>query len=94
MLQVANIALPLDFGPANDPEELACAVADKLGIERDSIASVSMLRRGIDARSRRNIHFVVTAEIELVDPALEATLLESDSKNSDIKAVTPYEPPA
>ena len=53
-----------------------------------------MLRRGIDARSRRNIHFVVTAEVELADPALEATLLDPDSKNPDLKAATPYEPPA
>ena len=94
MLQVSNIALPLNFGPANDPEELACAIASKLGIERDAIVSVRMLRRGIDARSRRNIHFVVTAEVVIADDALEVELLDpSHGASSDLKAAMPYEPP-
>ncbi|MGI6221353.1 MAG: NAD(P)/FAD-dependent oxidoreductase [Coriobacteriales bacterium] len=92
MLQVANIALPLDFGPANNPEELAAAVAAKLDIERGSIAAVRMLRRGIDARSRRNIHFVVTAEVELADDVLEQELLARG--DGSIKPASPHEPPA
>ena len=84
MLQVSDIAMPLDFGIENDLDELAGAVARKLGLPRDALASVTMLRRAVDARKKSNVHFVVTALVELVDEQQE------EAVSSRMKNVKPY----
>ncbi len=65
MIQLSNIKMPLDFGIDNDGRALEDAVARELKIDRKSIKSILMLRRAVDARKKSDVHFVITAIVEL-----------------------------
>ncbi len=86
MIQVSNIQMPLDWGISNDMEALKSKAASMLGVSKRDFATFDLYRRGVDARRKSNVHFVVTA-IATLDPAREQELCES------CKDVKPYAPP-
>ena len=77
MLEVSNIRLPLDAGlPGEAGASLArAAAADALGVQRCDVASVRVLKRSVDARKKRDVHFAAALGVELRDAALEEEAL-------------------
>lgn len=70
--------------PVERPEdELPDEIADALGVAPDDVVRWNILRRSIDARSRRDIQYVHTLAVDVRDESAVA-------KSSD---VTPYTPP-
>jgi len=65
MLRVTGIRLPLDHGPA----ALAGAAAARLGVAETAVQSVSVVRRGYDARRAPAIAFVYTVDVAVRDEA-------------------------
>ena len=68
MLQVANIALPLAFGPANDPEELARANENSAGYT--AITNFTGTKAAIELCHLVNILPDSNPEVELTIPSI------------------------
>ena len=62
-LKVTNIRLPVEV----PEEELAHELALKLGINDDELQSFRILRKSLDARSRLDLRFVYSAEVNVTD---------------------------
>lgn len=77
MLEVSNVKLSLDAGsPGLSGEGLTrTAAADALGISEESLRSVRVLKRSVDARKKRDVHFVATLGVAFFDEAAEAAVL-------------------
>ncbi len=71
-LKVSNVRLELDDSEITLPEKLA----QRLGIGRDDLSRVRILRKSLDARNHDDLHFVYTAEVEV--PGDESALLGRD----------------
>lgn len=79
-LKITNIRLPVE-----EPESgLVRVIARRLGVKADEIVSCRILRKSLDARSRRDLRFVYSAVVELPD---EAGCLKKS--NSEISAYVP-----
>jgi uncharacterized FAD-dependent dehydrogenase len=64
VFKVAGIELPL-----GEPEDsLSSRIAQRLGISPGDIARLRILRRSLDARQHRNIHFLYSAEVDIPAP--------------------------
>lgn len=92
MLEISNVALPLDAGvPGQSAEALVrAAAAEALGVGRDDAREVRVVKRSVDARKKRDVHFVATLAVTLADTAAEAYVLAEGRAN--VKAHVPYEP--
>lgn len=78
MIELNNIALPLDAGlPDREHELLFRAAADALGVTVAGIRDVRLLKRSVDARRKANVHFVATLGVTL-DPHVTAPRASSD----------------
>lgn len=75
MLEISNVALPLDAGLENGEGLLRTAAAQVLDICVADIREVRVLKRSVDARKKQNVHFVATLEVALTNEALEAHVL-------------------
>ena len=62
-LKVANVRLELDETELALPDKLA----GRLGVGRDALARVRILRKSLDARRQDDLHFVYAAEVDLPD---------------------------
>lgn len=76
MIEIRNLELPLSAGGSWDSAGLRPAAARRLGVGEDSIASVRLLKRSVDARRKANVHFVVTIGVTLVATADEAGVVQ------------------
>lgn len=102
MLEVSNVKLPLDAGlPGVEGEGLVRAVAVRaLGVATDEVAEVRLVKRSVDARKKRDVHFVATLGVELVDAAAEDRVLAVAQQRggagaisgTHVKRLVPYEP--
>ena len=102
MLEVSNIRLPLDAGlPGGAGASLArAAAAGALGVRRCDVVAVRVLKRSVDARKRRDVHFAATLGVELRDAALEEEVLAAAAgrdgagatAGTRVKRHAPYEP--
>ena len=63
MLRLTDLKLPLD----HPPEALAAAIRTRLKLSAEALRSVSVFRRGYDARKRGAIVLVYTVDVELAD---------------------------
>lgn len=98
MLEISNLALPLDAGLEGKQAEklVRRAAARALNIPPSDIAEIRLLKRSIDARKKHDVHFVATLGIELTGgaqaeaAAIEAAALRKGAAN--VKAHRPYEP--
>ncbi len=64
-IRLTEIKLPLD----HSSEALHSAVRERLKLKADEIVSVSIFRRGFDARKKSDIHFIYTLDVVTTDPA-------------------------
>jgi uncharacterized protein len=64
MLRITELRLPLDRGEADDAA-LRRAIAARLGIAAEHVRSISVFRRGYDARKRSAIQLVYTVDAEI-----------------------------
>ncbi len=101
MLEVSNVYLPLDAGlPGSAADDLIRnAAACTLGVDRDALGTVHVLKRSIDARKKRDVHFVATLGVQFAhrtaeDQALvaaEARGGEGATKGTHVKRYIPPE---
>jgi uncharacterized FAD-dependent dehydrogenase len=71
-LKVSNVRLELDDPEVALPEKLA----GRLGVDRDAITRVRILRKSLDARNHDDLHFVYAAEVDI--PGDETGLIGRD----------------
>jgi uncharacterized protein len=64
-IRLTEVKLPLDHAP----EAINTAVCDRLKLKADEIISVSIFRRGFDARKKSDIHFIYTLDVVTTDNA-------------------------
>ena len=84
MLRIANVSLPLDFSE----RDLLAIAAHKLRVPVSSIHSVSIARRSVDARDKRDVHFVASLDIDVLH---EDALLKK-SKGTMIRTPQAFQP--
>ena len=92
MIDVLNVRLSLDEGiPGSEGPKKAAARA--LGIPKGRVASVRVLKRSVDARKKRDVHFVANLGVELLGGAQEeGEVLSRHAAASNVRAHRPYEP--
>lgn len=89
MIELANIALPLDSALPGNESIIRQAAARVLDIKERDIASVRLIKRSVDARKKKDVHFVATLGVELTDSFDEQNLL-AQTKSSFVKLHKPY----
>ncbi|MDX1810335.1 MAG: hypothetical protein R3240_00185, partial [Gammaproteobacteria bacterium] len=77
MLRLTELRLPLQHKEADLPK----AILNKLEIPKDDLLSYHVVRRGYDARKRKQIFFVYSLDIELEH---EEKVLKKFAKDSHI----------
>ena len=65
MIEIRNLDLPLSAAGPSAEDTLRRVAAARLGVEPGLIASVRLLKRSVDARSKGNVHFVATLGVTL-----------------------------
>ncbi len=81
-VRVNNLRLPVE-----QPEAaLVRAIARRLGVTDDDLGSWRILKKSLDARSRRDLRFVYSVAVD-VPPELETRL--RDSANGDVQSFSP-----
>lgn len=81
MIQITNIEMPLDWGIDMSISSLKNKVSKMLGVKVEEFESFEIFRRGIDARHKSKIHFVVSVLASLSN-SKEQNLCE---KNKNVK---------
>ncbi|MHB1341161.1 MAG: NAD(P)/FAD-dependent oxidoreductase [Coriobacteriia bacterium] len=95
MIEIRNLALSLAAGEAVGGDAFVRTAAVRLGIDADTIASVRLLRRSVDARRKSNVHFVVTLGVTLDDAAGEAeAAVVARLRDDDVRVTAPVALPA
>lgn len=82
MIELSNVALPLDAGLPGGDALVRAAAARALGVSEAHVARVEVLKRSVDARKKGNVHFVATLAVALVDGAAEERLLVRASRRA------------
>ncbi len=78
-LKVTNIRLPVEI----PEQELANHIAQNLGIDPEEIQSYRILRKSLDARSRQDLRFVYSAEVNVPD---EPGILKNHREELSVQA--------
>ena len=73
MIRLEQIALAHD----HTEKDLYKAVCSKCRITRGEIADIKVVKRSVDARKKDNVHYSLTADVELKSKALENRLLKT-----------------
>ena len=82
MLRITELRLPLD----HREEDLAGAVAQRLGLTASQVRSFSVFRRGYDARRKSAIVLVYTVDCDVGDNAIEREILQRLARDPHIAA--------
>jgi uncharacterized protein len=64
-IRLTEVKLPLDHAP----EAIHAAACERLKLKAEEIQSVSIFRRGFDARKKSDIHFIYTLDVQTTDNA-------------------------
>ena len=92
MLEVSNVRLPLDAALPGKGALVRRAAAKALSVRADEISSTVLLKRSVDARKKKDVHFVATLGVELAGgPQAEDAAL-ARSEGGKAKRHVPYEP--
>ena len=95
MIEASNISMALEEGAPGNRDGLVAAAARALSVEPDDVSEVVLLKRSVDARKRKDIHFVVTLGIALDDASLEQKILTGEAHypfGTKVKEHVPIEP--
>ncbi|RNL40932.1 NAD(P)/FAD-dependent oxidoreductase [Paraeggerthella hongkongensis] len=102
MLEVSNVRLPLDAGVAGPKGDalVRSAAAAALGVQEADVESVLVLKRSVDARKKRDVHFVATLGVALSASSAEQHALAQAcsragagvSPGTHVKRHEPYAP--
>lgn len=95
MIDVSNVRVTLDEGSPENRSGLAHAAARALGLAPEDIVRAALAKRSVDARKKRDVHFVATLEVSCADPALEERALAGKTRLApgvNVKRHVPYEP--
>ena len=88
MLRIGNLPLPVGGGM----EQLRGRTARVLGVRPGALGELEIVRQSIDARNKRDVHYVYTVEVSMPD---EAALLRTAPKGRvTLVERTPYAFPA
>lgn len=85
-IRVTNLRLPLEEPFAAIPERLAKV----LGVSASEL-TYRVLRKSLDTRDKRDIHFVLSAEVRI--PGKESTVLKRSARQTSVRIETFEEPP-
>ena len=94
MIELSNVALPLDAGLPDGAALVRQAAAQALGVRCGSVADVRVLKRSVDARKKGDVHFVATLAVALADEAQEERLLAAPGALARGVRARPCRPPA
>ncbi len=75
MIRISNVALSLDALLPDNQKQFRRELAQALSIKPDDLITYAIVKRSVDARKKRNVHFVATLDVELVDAQAEEALL-------------------
>ncbi len=84
-LRLTDIKLALDH-PPHAIEQAVCA---RLKLRSDQIVSITIFRRGFDARKRSDIHFIYTLDVVTQDNGALVNQFKTQSKSLGQVGVTP-----
>ncbi len=84
-IRLTEIKLPLDHAP----DALQSAVIHKLKLQADEIVSISIFRRGFDARKKSDIHFIYTLDVVTIDNTAVLARAQQQPKLATHTSVTP-----
>ncbi len=84
-IRLTEIKLPLD----HTPEALNAVVMERLKLQAHEIVSISIFRRGFDARKKSDIHFIYTLDIVTTDNAAALARAQRVPKLATHISVTP-----
>ena len=87
MLRLTNVNVPLSFTEAS----LRTAILNKLSLKSSNLISFTVVRRSVDARDRRDVHFVLSVDLKLKN---ESALLKKKKGLSPVPAPSPLTLPA
>ena len=81
MLRVHQLTLSLDDALQADDALLRRLCARQLKVKENQIAQVRMAKRSVDARGREGVHFTLTVDVQLRNPAEEEKLAKRFKPN-------------
>ncbi len=84
-LRITNIKQPVSEGD----ERLCACIADMLGLDARQILGARITRRALDARKKQDIHFQLSAVMDMEDAAAERLLSRGDAR---VEAYTQKQP--
>lgn len=88
MIRISNVALSLDALLPDNQKQFRRELAQALSIKPDDLITYAVVKRSVDARKKRNVHFVATLDVELVDAQAEEALLAGTHPHQKGIAVT------
>lgn len=91
MIELSNIALPLEAGLLEGYQLIRDAAAKACGVGKRQVVHAEVVRRGVDARKRNDVRFVATLAVELANQKDEQRVLKKGSPLRGVQ-VKPYEP--
>ena len=84
MVRISNIPLPIEGGT----EQLTKKAARVLGVRPGDIRRLTLSRQSIDARDKRNVHYVYTVDVDL--PREESVVRRAGKGNVSLFRPEPY----
>ena len=84
MLQIRNLSLPL----GGDLDQLRVRAARALGVRPGALGELEIVRQSIDARDKRNVHYVYTVETSM--PREEALIKSAPGRGIALVERVPY----
>lgn len=91
MIDVSGIALSLDAAIDTSDNCHAGIVARALGIEKEAIHSLQLVKRSVDARKKSHVHFTTTFRLGL-DDTVEQHLLAHTPKGLTVRPAREVQP--
>lgn len=88
MIRISNVALSLDALLPDNQKQFRRELAQALSIKPDDLITYAIVKRSVDARKKRNVHFVATLDVELVDAQAEEVLLAGAHPQKGIAVTT------
>lgn len=92
MISASNLAVPLDALLEGHDRLLRSCVAHALGVAPANVVQATVTKQSVDARKKSNVHFVVSVDVKLADPADEARLVARPPKGINVTPFRPYQP--